>query len=471
MSTQPRQAPSFSAIRVYALCAAVVGTTLLACGSEGRPTYDEPGGAGAGSGAGAGNPDGKGSTTFGTDPSGADGGSGSGKGCAPDSQDSEGCPCTELNAVRACYTGPPSSRATGICKDGQQACAPKDELGGAWGPCAGATMPAVEDCTGTTDRNCDGKLGCADPSCASAPSCQPTCNTGDTKPCYSGPPGTATKGVCKAGAQSCVGGKWDATCVGQILPSAELCTDGVDNDCNGVADCADSSCAVAPTCCTPNPISVDGTIYANSPDALYRVNPVTFAVTKVGNFNAGDQMTDVAVTPAGAVYGVSFTTLYAISKTTGAATALGALGGNGNNSLTFLPGGQLLASDSSGDLKTINPTTAAVTYVGSYGGSLGSSGDLVAVASGQMFGTAPGPSSDMLVKVNTATGAATSVGATGKSSVWGLAYAGSRVIGFTTAGEILKIDPVTGATTLLASTGISFWGAGQSPSVIASGCP
>jgi hypothetical protein len=468
MTLQPRPAHVFPRIRGYALCAAVVAATLLACGSEGRPTYDEPGAAGAGAAGGAG---GKGSTTFGTDPSGADGGSESGKGCAPDSQDSEGCPCTELNAVRACYTGPPSSRATGICKDGQQACAPKDELGGAWGPCAGATMPAVEDCTGTADRNCDGKIGCADPSCASAPSCQPTCNAGDTKPCYSGPPGTATKGVCKAGTQSCVGGKWDPTCNGQVLPSAELCTDGIDNDCNGVADCADSSCAVAPTCCTPNPVSVDGTIYANSPDALYRVNPVTFAVTKVGNFNAGDQMTDVAVTPAGAVYGISFTTLYSINKTTGAATALGAVGGNGNNSLTFLPGGQLLASDSNGDLKTINPATAAVTYVGNYGGSLGSSGDLVAVASGQMFGTAPGPSSDLLVKVNTTTGVATSVGPTGKSSVWGLAYAGSRVIGFMTSGEILKIDPVTGATVVLASTGISFWGAGQSPSVIASGCP
>ena len=165
---------------------------------------------------------------------------------------------------------------------------------------------------------------------------------------------------------------------------------------------------------------------------------MTFAVAKVGNFNAGEQMTDVAVTPAGVVYGISFTTLYAINKTTGAATVIAPVGGN-NNSLTFLPGGQLLASDSSGDLKRINPLSGVVRANGNYGGSLQSSGDLVAVAGGQMFGTAPGPSSDLLVKVNTSTGVATSVGATGKSSVWGLAYAGSRVIGFTTAGEILKI--------------------------------
>lgn len=88
-----------------------------------------------------------------------------------------------------------------------------------------------------------------------------------------------------------------------------------------------------------------------------------------------------------------------------------------------------------------------------------------------MYGTAPGASSDLLVKVSTATGAASPVGPTGNSNVWGLAHAGSRVIGFTTGGQIVKIDPATGTTTLLAGTGIGFWGAGQSPSVIASGCP
>lgn len=433
--------------------------TIAACGSSAdRDTYDdrEAGAAGPGS-------------TLGPGGDGPDGGAPSD--CADSSQDTAGCPCTEPGVTRACYTGPPSTRAAGICRDGQQTCAAQTELGGVWSACAGATLPASEDCTGTSDRNCDGRIGCADPSCATHASCQAACKAGETKPCYTGPAGTATKGVCKAGVQSCVGGAWDKTCAGQVLPSAEICTDGLDNDCTGAADCADSVCAVAPSCCTPNPTTVDGTIYANSPDALYRVDPVTFAVAKVGNFNAGEQMTDVAVTPAGLVYGISFTTLYAINKTTGAATVIAAVGGNGNNSLTFLPSGLLLASDSNGDAKRINPSTGVVTANGNYGGGLQSSGDLVAIASGQMFGTAPGPSSDLLVKVSTGTGVATTVGPTGKSSVWGLAYAGSRVIGFTTAGEILKIDPVTGTTVVLAKTSIAFWGAGQSPDVIAGGCP
>ncbi|MDB4938784.1 MAG: hypothetical protein JWP87_5756 [Labilithrix sp.] len=448
---------------------AVVATTLAACGSEsGREAYEDVG-PGAATGGGP-NGDGKGSTTFGTDPAGSAGSGGDGKGCGPDANDQAGCPCTTPGELRSCYAGPPSTRGVGLCQNGQQTCTTKDELGGAWSACTGSVIPAAEDCTGTSDRNCDGNIGCADPSCATHPSCQPACKAGDTKPCYTGPPGTSTKGVCKAGVQSCVNGKWDPACNGQVLPSAEACTDGLDNDCNGTADCADSACAAAPSCCTPNPAGVDGTIYANSADALYRVSPTTFAVTKIGNFNAGESMTDVAVTPAGVVYGISFTTLYAVNKTTGAATAIAAVGGNGNNSLTFLPSGDLLASDSNGDAKRINPSTGAVTYVGNYG-AYTSSGDLVAIASGQMFGTAPGPSSDLLVKVSTSTGVATTVGATGRSSVWGLAYAGARVIGFTTAGEIVKIDPVTATTTLLATTSVSFWGAGQSPLVIASGCP
>jgi hypothetical protein len=451
--------------------AIVVASTLAACGSEGRDGYADPNAGAAAGGSGGAGGDGNGSTTFGTDPAGGGAnGDENGKGCGPDANDQAGCPCSEPGALRSCYVGPPSTRGVGLCQNGQQTCTKKDEIGGAWSPCTGAVTPTAEDCTGTTDRNCDGNIGCADPACATHPSCQPACKAGDTKPCYTGPPGTSTKGVCKAGTQSCVNGKWDAACNGQILPSVEQCTDALDNDCNGVADCADSSCAAAPSCCTPNPAGVDGTIYANSADALYRVSPTTFAVTKVGNFNCGESMTDVAVTPAGVVYGISFTTLYAVNKTTGAATAIAAVGGNGNNSLTFLPSGDLLASDSSGDAKRINPSTGAVTYVGNYG-AYTSSGDLVAIASGQMFGTAPGPSSDVLVKVSTSTGAATVVGATGRSSVWGLAYAGARVIGFTTGGEIVKIDPVTATTTLLATTSISFWGAGQSPLVIASGCP
>lgn len=444
----------------------VVAMALAACGSEtGRRGFDESDLASGGDATGK---ESDGTATLGTEPTG-DGGAPSAASCAPDALDKTGCTCSTPGQTRQCYSGPGASRGVGICRDGQQTCVAKNELGGTWGPCEGGTLPAAEDCNGTSDRNCDGKIGCDDPSCASSPKCQPACNPGDTKPCYTGPAGTLGKGICKAGVQNCENGKWSTTCSGQTLPQAEACTGGVDEDCNGLVDCNDSVCAPQAACCTPTS-SVDGTIYANTSSSLYRIDPSTFAVTKVGDFNAGDQMTDVAVTPAGAVYGVSFTALYSINKTTGKATFVANVGGNGNNSLTFLPNGDFLAADSNGDVKRINPTNGAVTYVGNYGGNMGGSGDLVAVASGQMFATATGSNTDLLVKV-AANGVATPVAQTGKTQVWGLAYAGSRVIGFTTDGQILKIDPATAQTTVLANTGISFWGAGQSPLVVANGCP
>jgi hypothetical protein len=78
---------------------------------------------------------------------------------------------------------------------------------------------------------------------------------------------------------------------------------------------------------------------------------------------------------------------------------------------------------------------------------------------------------NLLLRVDTATGQATVVGPIGHGDVWGLAYVNAKVIGFTTSGKILQIDPQTGAGTLLASRSVAFWGAGMSPLVQANPCP
>jgi hypothetical protein len=72
--------------------------------------------------------------------------------------------------------------------------------------------------------------------------------------------------------------------------------------------------------------------------------------------------------------------------------------------------------------------------------------------------------------VDPETGEATTVGAIGYQSVWGLGYYGGTVIAFTDEGQILKIDPTTGAGTLLSSSSVQYWGAGVTPAVAAN-CP
>jgi len=62
------------------------------------------------------------------------------------------------------------------------------------------------------------------------------CDPGATQACYTGQDATEDVGPCKGGTRTCEStGTW-SKCVGEIVPAQELCTDGVDNNCNGSID-------------------------------------------------------------------------------------------------------------------------------------------------------------------------------------------------------------------------------------------
>ena len=87
--------------------------------------------------------------------------------------------------------------------------------------------PEEETCD-TFDNDLDGIV---DEGCSCAP--------GATQACYPDDPATLDVGVCQAGTQTCEAhfefGEWGA-CDGAVGPSAEVCDDGLDNDCDGEAD-------------------------------------------------------------------------------------------------------------------------------------------------------------------------------------------------------------------------------------------
>jgi hypothetical protein len=66
--------------------------------------------------------------------------------------------------------------------------------------------------------------------------CDGSCEQGETVECYDGTLATNGVGPCHGGTRMCLpSGQWSA-CLGQILPSTEVCGNGIDENCTGTAD-------------------------------------------------------------------------------------------------------------------------------------------------------------------------------------------------------------------------------------------
>src|SRR3954471_11262730 len=122
-----------------------------------------------------------------------------------------------------------------------------------------------------------------------------TCDMGDMRECYTGHMDTQDVGPCTGGHQMCLAsGVW-GNCVGQVLPAPENCSDGVDNNCNGMVDedvdadgdgfttcggdCCDSTECGSPALVNPTAFDVPGN---NVDDDCNGTIDDTIAVCDVG---------------------------------------------------------------------------------------------------------------------------------------------------------------------------------------------
>jgi hypothetical protein len=97
---------------------------------------------------------------------------------------------------------------------------------------AGSTdLTADPENCGACGNVCGEGTACIDSRCLEG-ACQP----GAVEKCYSGLEDTENVGSCVAGTRVCgKAGTW-GRCEGEVTPVAENCTDGVDNNCNGMID-------------------------------------------------------------------------------------------------------------------------------------------------------------------------------------------------------------------------------------------
>lgn len=114
-----------------------------------------------------------------------------------------------------------------------------------------------------------------------------TCTPGDTRECYTGQAVTKDVGPCHGGMQTCTAaGQW-GNCVGEVVPTGEICTDSIDNNCNGMVDemidadgdgfatcdasgasldCCDANECGTPQLVNPGAVDVEGDLVDNDCD-------------------------------------------------------------------------------------------------------------------------------------------------------------------------------------------------------------
>lgn len=200
-------------------------------------------------------------------------------------------------------------------------------------------------------------------------------------------------------------------------------------------------------------------VYGHTASTLYRVNATTKVVTAVADFKHCDgEVIDLALDAYSRAFVTTLTGLYRLDLVTANCTAVNSASlDTYPNSLSFVPQGTLdpsveaLVGYSGSSYVRIDVTTGAIQQVGTLGGGFVSSGDIVSAIDGGTYLTAKNlggsPTTDYLVEVNPATGALVrNLGALPFNDVYGLAFWGGSLYGFSNGGTLFEIT-INGSTT------------------------
>jgi hypothetical protein len=221
-------------------------------------------------------------------------------------------------------------------------------------------------------------------------------------------------------------------------------------------------------------------VYGQTSDTLYKLDPLTNAVTMVGAFHGcNGSVIDIALDKNSNMYGTTSGAVYKIDRQTAVCTHIA--DGSYPNSLSFVPAGTLdpneealVGYDMNNNYIRIDTTTGAITTIGPLIDNYASSGDIVSVIGGGTYLTVTGgsftdPCADCIVEVDPKTGHVTkNIGHLGHGAVFGLAFWGGSCYGFDAEGEVFQIDLANAHTTVIptpnAPPGLAWFGAGSTTS-------
>lgn len=211
-----------------------------------------------------------------------------------------------------------------------------------------------------------------------------------------------------------------------------------------------------------------GAIFANTPSQLWRVNAAATSATLVATFSGlqPDGVLDIAFSPEGVLYATTEEGLYTVDPATAVATLVGSTGTPFCNGLTWVESGDFLlcVSHQTGNAYRVNTTTGALTLIGLLDeGPYTSSGDVIDVPGLGTFVTLTidFTAADELAPMNVGTGAVGEMHTTAQG-VYGLAYTGTTLLGFTEDGDILTLAP-NGTATVRGTVAATWYGATTRP--------